>query len=391
MPKCGMGSSSSIPAGAPWWWMRIWRKPSKPARSTPLGWTWYPASPSPRTIPFYRPPIALSPPHRLGAPGKPATAHGHCGGKLRGLPPGRPPEPGTALSHAHPFLYRHPSPGRPYPGQPFANPAGISDSLLARLKRREQHLPQRPKAYTTARPLAGDLVQVQIGDDPVKRAAPMAFPLSILYEDPDILVLNKPSGVAVHASTRSPGELTLENALSYYLPPDAAPHPVSRLDRGTTGVMAWAKNGYMHHRLQALSIPRPSPSPTWPFAGQPAPNPWPHPPAHRLCPRLPLPAGCCPSGPGRPYGIPPFRPPWHPIPGAAAAPYRPHPSAAGPYGRPGLPPPGGLALWPARPPYIPARLHANQLSFLHPLTGTAVTVYAPMPQDMLACWQAALA
>lgn len=36
-------------------------------------------------------------------------------------------------------------------------------------------------------------------------------------------------------------------------------------------------------------------------------------------------------------------------------------------------------------------LHANQLSFLHPLTGATVAVYAPLPQDMLACWQAALA
>lgn len=144
---------------------------------------------------------------------------------------------------------------------------GISDSLLARLKRREQGICLNgQRAYTTARPLAGDLVQVQIGDDPVKRAAPMAFPLSILYEDPDILVLNKPSGMAVHASTRSPGELTLENALSYYLPPDAAPHPVSRLDRGTTGVMAWAKTATCTTGFRPFSIPRPSPSPTWPFA-----------------------------------------------------------------------------------------------------------------------------
>ena len=56
---------------------------------------------------------------------------------------------------------------------------GISDSLLARLKRREQGICLNgQRAYTTARPLAGDLVQVQIGDDPVKRAPPMAFPLS---------------------------------------------------------------------------------------------------------------------------------------------------------------------------------------------------------------------
>ncbi|MEA5059142.1 MAG: RluA family pseudouridine synthase [Candidatus Pelethousia sp.] len=128
---------------------------------------------------------------------------------------------------------------------------GISDSLMARLKRRERGICLNgERVYTTARVAVGDWLEVQVGDDPVCRAEPMAYPLSILWEDEDILILNKPAGLAVHASTRNPGELTLENALAAYLPPEDGTHPVSRLDRGTTGAMTWTKNGYMHELLR---------------------------------------------------------------------------------------------------------------------------------------------
>ena len=128
---------------------------------------------------------------------------------------------------------------------------GLSHALIARLKRRETGLLLNgARAYTNARARAGDVLAAEVGDWPVKRAEPMECPLSILWEDADILLLDKPGGLAVHASTRCPGELTLENALAYYLPPEAGAHPVSRLDRGTTGVMTWAKSGYMHELLR---------------------------------------------------------------------------------------------------------------------------------------------
>lgn len=44
---------------------------------------------------------------------------------------------------------------------------------------------------------------------------------------------------------------TVEDALYYYLKPDERPHPVSRLDRGTTGVMTLAKSGYMHALIKS--------------------------------------------------------------------------------------------------------------------------------------------
>jgi len=130
----------------------------------------------------------------------------------------------------------------------------MSDSHIARLKRRPLGICLNgQRVYTNARVTAGDILVAEIGDFPVKRPQPMACPLSVLYEDDDMLLLNKQPGIAVHASTRNPGECTLENALAAYLPETDGLHPVSRLDRGTSGVMTWAKNGYMHQllRLQA--------------------------------------------------------------------------------------------------------------------------------------------
>ncbi len=128
----------------------------------------------------------------------------------------------------------------------------ISESLTRRLKLRETGIMLNGcRAFTTARVQAGDVLSAEIGDDPnAPRPKPMETRLSVLYEDEDILILNKPAGLAVHQSTRDPEELTLENALAAYLPPGDYPHPVSRLDRGTTGVITFAKNGYMHELLR---------------------------------------------------------------------------------------------------------------------------------------------
>ncbi len=78
----------------------------------------------------------------------------------------------------------------------------------------------------------------------------MAFPLDVCYEDEDLLIIDKPAGIAVHQSTRDPEELTLENAVCHYLGGNISPHPVSRLDRGTSGLITFAKSGYIHERLR---------------------------------------------------------------------------------------------------------------------------------------------
>ena len=126
-----------------------------------------------------------------------------------------------------------------------------SQSHLSRLKRREEGILQNgARCYVTARVKEGDVLSFEIGDLPDGHIVPMAYPLNVVYEDEDLLIIDKPAGIAVHQSTRDPEELTLENAVCHYLGGLISPHPVSRLDRGTSGLMAFAKSGYVHERLR---------------------------------------------------------------------------------------------------------------------------------------------
>jgi RluA family pseudouridine synthase len=126
-----------------------------------------------------------------------------------------------------------------------------SESHISRLKRREEGiLLGGMRCYVTARVKAGDLLAVEIGDLPDGHIVPIAYPLDVIYEDDDLLILNKPAGISVHQSTRDPEEITLENAVCHHLGGLISPHPVSRLDRGTSGLIAFAKSGYVHERLR---------------------------------------------------------------------------------------------------------------------------------------------
>ena len=86
----------------------------------------------------------------------------------------------------------------------------ISSSLISRLKRREGGIAVNgEKAYTTRRLLPGDRVTARVGDPPPARPLPgCSMALSIVYEDEDLLILNKPAGLAVQP-TRDPEEMTL--------------------------------------------------------------------------------------------------------------------------------------------------------------------------------------
>ena len=81
-----------------------------------------------------------------------------------------------------------------------------------------------------------------------------ALPLDVLYQDPDVAVLNKPAGVVVHPSAGHASG-TLVNALLHHIDDlsgvggELRPGIVHRLDRGTSGVMVVAKNDAAHHEL----------------------------------------------------------------------------------------------------------------------------------------------
>ncbi|MFC1961948.1 RluA family pseudouridine synthase [Chloroflexota bacterium] len=101
----------------------------------------------------------------------------------------------------------------------------------------------------------GDKVSIIMPSPPADTLKPAAIPLRILYEDDDLLVVNKPAGLNVHPAPGHP-EQTLVNAVLAHYPRlaeigDAVrPGIVHRLDKDTSGVMMVAKNQRAQSDLQ---------------------------------------------------------------------------------------------------------------------------------------------
>lgn len=82
---------------------------------------------------------------------------------------------------------------------------------------------------------------------------PTPMALDILYEDEDLLVLNKPGNIAMHPSHGHQND-TLANGVAHYFlsaGTDAVFHAVGRLDKGTSGVVICAKHSYAASRTAA--------------------------------------------------------------------------------------------------------------------------------------------
>ena len=108
---------------------------------------------------------------------------------------------------------------------------------------------------------AGQIFVVDIPEPVAAEPLPEALPLRILYEDSDIVVLDKPAGMVVHPGAgHSRG--TLVNALLHHIKDlsgiggELRPGIVHRLDRGTSGVMVIAKHDRAHHELTRQFIDR---------------------------------------------------------------------------------------------------------------------------------------
>lgn len=132
---------------------------------------------------------------------------------------------------------------------------GFSSHAIGGLTRRETGiLVNGKRAFSTAILRTGDVLTVEIGDvrTPDERIIPCAVPLPIVYEDDYLLVVNKPAGMVALASSFLPETPTVAGALAYQKGETAVFHVVNRLDKGTTGLMAVAKSGYVHNLLRKL-------------------------------------------------------------------------------------------------------------------------------------------
>ncbi len=101
---------------------------------------------------------------------------------------------------------------------------------------------------------AGDLVAVELPAPTLTAPQPQDLPLTILFDDPDLLVIDKPAGMVVHPGAGHGAE-TLVNALLHHVKDlsgiggELRPGIVHRLDKGTSGVMVVAKNDAAHQEL----------------------------------------------------------------------------------------------------------------------------------------------
>ncbi len=100
----------------------------------------------------------------------------------------------------------------------------------------------------------GDRLSITLPPSSPGTLAPEDIPLSILYEDDNVLVIDKPAGLTVHPAPGHPGH-TLVNAVLAHLSnlPDTGdylrPGIVHRLDKDTSGVMVLAKTTAAHENL----------------------------------------------------------------------------------------------------------------------------------------------
>ena len=128
----------------------------------------------------------------------------------------------------------------------FLRNKGYSRQLLISLKQEQDSVLVNDKPrYMNERLVDGDLLTIHIREnESSEKIEPVSLPLDILYEDEDLLVINKPTGMPIHPSINNYGN-TLANALAYYFESQNKPfifRCTNRLDRDTSGVTIIAKN-----------------------------------------------------------------------------------------------------------------------------------------------------
>lgn len=132
---------------------------------------------------------------------------------------------------------------------------GVSRSMAASLIENGNVLVNGKASDKKHKLRAGDRVEVKVPEPEPYEAQPENIPLDIVYEDADLLVVNKPKGMVVHPAAGNRSS-TLVNALLYHCGDTLSgingvlrPGIVHRIDKDTSGLLIVAKNDSAHTAL----------------------------------------------------------------------------------------------------------------------------------------------
>ena len=259
---------------------------------------------------------------------------------------------------------------------------GFSASLVTALKKGDCILLNGKKEFVTKIVSSGDVLKISLPQANSDNIVPNNIPLSILYEDEDILVINKPANMPTHPSIGHYEGTLANGVMHYYRDIPFTFRAVTRLDRDTSGVVLIAKHivsadklskslisGELTKEYMAVCVGSPSPQKGTIDA-----------PIRREAEGI---IKRCIKEDGKPSlteyevikekdGLSLVK--LHPKTGRTHQ-LRLHLSHIG---TPIL----GDFLYGEEVSGVRTRLHCHSLSFPHPFTGKAVTITAPLPEDM---------
>jgi 23S rRNA pseudouridine1911/1915/1917 synthase len=133
----------------------------------------------------------------------------------------------------------------------LTGPMGVSRRMIQKLTRAKGLRHNRKPAWLAAKVRAGDVIAARLAMGETAGLEPVEMELAIVHEDAEMLVIDKPPFLLVHP-TAPEQDRTLAHGVAWHIRQQglhAAVHPVHRIDRDTSGLVLFAKTGHAHHRL----------------------------------------------------------------------------------------------------------------------------------------------
>lgn len=133
------------------------------------------------------------------------------------------------------------------------NELKLSNKVLTKLKQFPDGITLNgEKAFVTVKVKSRDILKIKLYDRNSVNIVPSDIPLDIIYEDEDILAVNKPRNMPTHPSQNHYTDTLANGVMNYYKDKDFTFRVITRLDRDTSGVVIIAKNKISAQKLSQL-------------------------------------------------------------------------------------------------------------------------------------------